>query len=42
MNQNCRMLVFWVTSLSFSENVWTTTILGTYVVFRETGTTENM
>ena len=26
------MLVFLVTSLSFSENVWTSTVLGPYVV----------
>jgi len=30
--QNCRMLVFSVTSLSFFENIWTSTNLGPYVV----------
>jgi len=29
---NRRMLVFSVTSLSFFENIWTSTNLGTYVV----------
>jgi len=32
MSQNCRMLVFSVTSLSFSENVWTKIFLGAYVI----------
>jgi len=32
--ENCRMLVFSVTSLSFSENIWTKIFLGAYVVFK--------
>ena len=35
MSQKCRMLVFSVTSLSFFENVWTSTNLGTYVILSD-------